>query len=154
MLEVAAFGNLRKKTIYSRVRHPVALKKEPVPKPADSLVRHLVLDDNLLRQGELKNSIRKVLHLKDIEAIERIADGDLQFIEITFEGMSEGTAIWPQARGARRPSFMRQPETHSGTVNSSFWGGEFREAAWVASIIGGLSVTTVGLATMIAIALE
>ena len=83
------------------------------------------------------------LRLKEIEALERMADGDLQDIGATaFQSMPAGAVIAPQLTAI------------SGAVDFGSWRQELREAIWLVSVVGGLSAISVGTAVMIAIALQ
>jgi CRP/FNR family transcriptional regulator, anaerobic regulatory protein len=93
------------------------------------------------------------LHLKDIEALERIAYGDVQGIAATLGALPGGAQIESQPCGVSTLSLLRQLAARSGAIYPSSSTGELREAAWLISVIGGLSVIGVGLAVMIAIAL-
>jgi CRP/FNR family transcriptional regulator, anaerobic regulatory protein len=94
------------------------------------------------------------LHLKDIVALERIADGDLQGMAATLDDFPGGAEIGSQPSSASTLSFLRQLAASSGAIYPSSSRGELPEAAWLVSVIGGLSVVGVGLAVIFAIALH
>jgi CRP/FNR family transcriptional regulator, anaerobic regulatory protein len=104
----------------------------------------------LQHMGLVEQSQAAGLHLKDIKALERIADGgDHQPIETAFDGMPARAVV------RQRPSSLRRLAASLGVIiNPSSSRGGLPEAAWLASVIGGLSVVGVGLAVMIAIALQ
>jgi CRP/FNR family transcriptional regulator len=83
------------------------------------------------------------LYLKDIKALERIADGsDRASPETAFDA--------PPARAVIEQRSLRQLATNLGVVDPSSSRGELSEAAWLVSIIG----IGVGLAVLIAVALQ
>jgi CRP/FNR family transcriptional regulator, anaerobic regulatory protein len=100
--------------------------------------------------GLVEQSPSAGLHLKDIEALERIADGDPETVGITATDDMTGCAM-EDPRPTRRNSSWRFP---SGSKDSSYWKGVLREVSWVASLVGGLSLISVGMAILIAISLQ
>lgn len=101
--------------------------------------------------GLVEQSPAAGLHLKDIQALERIADGDPEAIDTTaFDDVPPCALVEPRPTGGHS-SWRRFA---AGSRNPSSWKGELREVSWVVSVIGGLSVIGVGIAVVIAIALQ
>lgn len=111
----------------------------------NALERSLI---KLQRMGVIETSTAGSLYLKDIKAIERIADGALQGMEAAFDGMPTGAAIGPRPRGWSTPSSLRPPAARSEAISPNSWIGGLREATWLAFVIGGLSAISLGLAVM------
>lgn len=84
------------------------------------------------------------LRLKDIEGLERIADGDCQAVEWSSE--LTGTEIEAPPGGASRLSSIVRPAARAEPTKPGIWKDELYETTWLASFVFGLSVTSVGLA--------
>ena len=90
------------------------------------------------------------LHLKDIAALERVADGVLQSTQGAFEEQDANAVFGARPNSARWLPALRHSAAHSEASNPSSWQGELRESVWLVSVIVGLSVVGVGLAVMFA----
>ena len=90
------------------------------------------------------------LHLKNIPELEGVADGVLPPVRTALSGMSSSVTKCDPKEAHRAQ--MLGPFSGSSALFSIDWRTELPETPWLVFVLGGLSVTAVGLGLIIAFA--